>query len=277
MITSSDESYGDFLLNHWLVSLKDNVDLSNIDVIVIDYGLTEEQRQILQTKGIHCHPSEKDGNITNIRYRDIARVLDQGQYDQVMSVDGGDIIFQDDIRHLFDIHRDRFRAVCEELHVPLHELVLPRKDISRDNFIKIFYFLKGKPRINGGVILGPSELFRDLWEQYREMTEGYQVFGTDQYIMNYLLYKRGFVRLENRYNFVVLSMNSPFSIRKGAFYDGKAKLIPIVHNAGWRNLTRCIRRFGYGEDRNQLKPISYHAMRLFFKNVNRVNMYRGYY
>jgi len=39
-ITCSDEKCANFIINHWLKSLKANVNLSNIDIVVIDYGLT---------------------------------------------------------------------------------------------------------------------------------------------------------------------------------------------------------------------------------------------
>ena len=51
MITSGDERYGDFLMDHWLVSLLDNVDLGNIDVYVIDFGLRKEQREVARVQG----------------------------------------------------------------------------------------------------------------------------------------------------------------------------------------------------------------------------------
>jgi len=43
--TCSDARYGDFLLQHWLRSLQASVDLHDIDVAVLDYGLTPQQRQ----------------------------------------------------------------------------------------------------------------------------------------------------------------------------------------------------------------------------------------
>ena len=36
IITASDGNCGDFLVNHWMRSLKSNVDLKNIDVVVLD-------------------------------------------------------------------------------------------------------------------------------------------------------------------------------------------------------------------------------------------------
>ena len=114
IITSSDAKYGNFLLNHWLRSLLENVQLYNTDVVVLDYGLNGDQRRRLSSAGIMVHPSLANGNITNIRYRDMARFLDGRSYDQVLSVDGGDIIFQGDISHLFDRDKSEFRGVCEE-------------------------------------------------------------------------------------------------------------------------------------------------------------------
>lgn len=277
IISSTDEKYADFLLNHWLASLRDHVDLTNIDVVVIDYGMGEDHRRQLQSLGVRCHPSVLDGNITNIRYRDIADVLNERTYDQVLSVDGGDLIFQADISHLFEQHRNRFRAVCDQVHVPFHEAILPRKDIRPDDFERMFWFLKGKPRINGGVIFGPADQFKELWKGYLELTQGYQVFGTDQFVMNYMLHQRGFVALPNKYNYVILTKKSRFWIRNGIFIDRNREPIPVVHNTGWKTLTRCIGNFGYGKDRNRFKVITYYGLRIFFACTNFINRLRGYY
>lgn len=276
IITSSDTKYGDFLIQNWLVSLHENVRLNNIDVMVLDYGLTDEQRKKLQAAGVICHPAKKDGNITNIRYRDIAELLRGKTYDQVLSIDGGDLVFQADISHLFDLNKDSFRAVCDEMHIPLHEAILSRSDVTPEVFDRIFYFLKGKKRINGGVIFGPADRFKELWTSFQELMIDYQVFGTDQWVMNYILYKNGFVGLENKYNFVILSAKTPFTVKAGVFYNDKQKIIPVVHNAGMRQITRCVRNFGYGKDCNKPKWVTYTSLRTFFRVANWINKYRGY-
>ena len=156
--TCSDARYEGFLVDHWLASLRDNVTLTGVDVIVIDYGLTDRCRARLQASGVSCHPGRRDGHPTNIRYRELAEILSRRSYDQVL--------------------------------------------------------------------------------------------------VNYLLYKDGFERLETGFNFVLTTATSPYSIRAGVFYDASGEVIPVVHNAGMNHVVRRIRRFGYGRGRNVRKRVT---------------------
>jgi hypothetical protein len=239
-------------------------------VIVLDYGLSDQQRKLLAAAGVACHRAVKDGNVTNIRFRDMATVLRQADYDQVLAVDGGDVIFQADIRPVFDEHKDCFRAVREEINVPFNDGILPKDDISPEKFAEIRAFLRGKPTLNGGVIFGPACKFQNVWDSFQQLWRGYQVFGTDQLVMNYLLYRQGFVPLECKYNFAVVTMKTPFFVRGGAFYDARGELIPIVHNAGMTGWTRCISNFGYGPDCNRKKLLTPILLRTLFATI------RGY-
>lgn len=62
IFTGCSIKYGDFLADHWYRSLKDNVDLSNIDVIILDYGLSETKKSkvnrcnncSMQKRYAHC-------------------------------------------------------------------------------------------------------------------------------------------------------------------------------------------------------------------------------
>ena len=223
---------------------------------------------------IKLHACQPDGNITNIRYREIANILCQNTYDQVLAIDGGDIIFQDDISHLFEQHKNRFRGVCEEIQVPFHEALLPKVDVPPEVFEKIAAFLDKKPTINGGMILGPSGRFAQLWEHFQKLWRSYQIFGTDQLVLNYLLYSEGFVRLPSKYNFAILTMRSNYVVRQGVFYDERGDIIPVVHNCGMRQLTRSVARFGYGVNRNQPKPVTTAFLRLCFRLINAWRWFR---
>ncbi len=268
IITSSDEKYGDFLVEHWLRSLRANVKLDNIDIAVLDYGLSDTQRERLTSAGVLLCTARPDGNITNVRYRDISDFLTRHDYDQVLSVDGGDIIFQSDISHLFDQHKDTFRAVCEEREIPFHDVLLPQTDMQRERYEEVFSFLKGKPTVNGGVVLGSAERFKGLWNFFEQQCHNFDVFGTDQLVMNYLLYKTGFTRLDKKYNFAIVAMKTRFLVDSGVFYDEHGEVIPIVHNAGMRSLTRCIKNFGYGKQCNKRKWLIPFLLHTLFALIN---------
>jgi len=268
IITSSDRRYGDFLVDHWYRSLCDNVNLRGIDVGVLDYGLADVQRRRLEANGVLLHRCQADGNITNIRYRDMLEFLATRNYNQVLAIDGGDIIFQADIHCLFEQDQATFRGVCEERDIPFHDLVLPQTDMDRAEYQRMFDFLKGKPTVNGGVLFGPAAGFREMWKEFQEHCHSFNVFGTDQLIMNNFIYRNGFVALDQKYNFVVVAMNTQFQIREGVFYGLNGEVIPVVHNAGMQSMTRCIRKFGYGKDRNKRKWLTPFVLHSFFRLLN---------
>ncbi len=268
IITSSDQRYGDFLVDHWHRSLRDHVDLRDIDVAVLDYGLNEAQRRSLELAGVTLHRCQADGNITNIRYRDMSDFLASRNYDQVLAIDGGDIIFQADIRHLFDQDKTTFRGVCEEREIPFHDLVLPQTDMERESYQQMFGFLKGKPTVNGGVLFGPAAVFQEIWKEFQQHCHSFDVFGTDQLLMNNFVYRNGFVPLDKKYNFAIVAMKTQFRIRQGVFYKQDGEVIPVVHNAGMQSLTRCIRKFGYGKDRNKRKWLTPIVLHAYFRLLN---------
>jgi hypothetical protein len=268
IFTASDGRSTTFLLKHWLVSLHKHVDLANVDVNVLDYGLSDNQRAELQVHGIHCHKCVKDGQVGDIRIRDVAAIAEAADYDQVLSVDSGDLIFQANISHLFEQDKEHFRGVCEEIRVPIHHVFMDLADFPRQVRQRLLTFLYDKPIVNGGFVLGPPAKFRLLWQSFQELGVGYQRYCTDQLVLNYVLHTHGFQELENRYNFVLVSMRSPFSIREGVFYDSAGKVIPVVHNAGMKNFTRKIGNFGYGREHNQKRWIAPIATRLIIHAGN---------
>lgn len=268
IITSSDARYGDFVIDHWHRSLCEHVDLQEVDVVVLDYGLNEGQRGRLESAGVLLHHCQLDGNITNIRYRDMADFLASKNYDQVFAVDGGDIIFQSDIRHLFEQDKGTFRGVCEERDIPFHDLILPQKDMDREVYRQMFDFLKGKPTVNGGVLFGPASKFEEMWKEFQRHCHSFNVFGTDQLVVNNFVYRNGFTQLDKKYNFAIVTMKTQFQIRQGVFYDLGGDPIPVVHNAGMNSSTRCIHKFGYGKDRNKRKWLTPIVLYAFFGLLN---------
>ena len=134
IVSLSDAVCGDFAIEHWHSSLVDNVNLKDIDVIVLDYGLTPKQRKCLESKGVECRASEKNGWIGTMLWRDLAGLLKERDYDQVLTTDAGDIIFQADIRHLFEQDKDSYRAVCEDFDTCIHDVVMSRKDFDPEKW-----------------------------------------------------------------------------------------------------------------------------------------------
>jgi len=71
IITSSDLKFGDFLINHWLKSLLNNIDCKLVDIVILDYGLSEKQYRILLSKNVKIVKCIRDGCVNNLRYRDM--------------------------------------------------------------------------------------------------------------------------------------------------------------------------------------------------------------
>ncbi len=262
IMTSSDSKYGDFLVNHWLKSLKNNIDNNTVDIIVFNYGLTKEQKKYLINKKVIVVDCIRDGLVNNLRFKDMLNFLNQRNYSQVMSCDGGDIIFQDNIMNLFTEKKDEVKVVVEELFVPFNELFLFSR--SFESLKKeVLKKLKNKKVINSGMIVSPATKFKKICSEMNLLIENKNVWGPDQVILNYLLYRDGFYPLEEKYNFVISTTKERFKVKEGIFLDKESKPIKIVHNAGGKDFNRPIKNFGYGENCNKLR-IYYYFLRTNF-------------
>jgi lipopolysaccharide biosynthesis glycosyltransferase len=251
IITTSDEKYGHFLIDHWLKSLLDNVNTKNLDIVVLDYGLSQEQIRILKEKKVIVYKCVRDGFPNSTKFRDMKRFLEKRKYDQVLTCDGGDIIFQDDISPIFKNKSGSFRAVYEKIRVPFEVLI--ERNFDRNEGSKIHDLLGGKKLVNAGLIIGPRKKFIELCYFCDQLMKN-KSYGPDQIAINYfLLNGQKLDALDQKYNFIILFNHQNFYIKDGIFYLKNGKKIPIVHNAGWKPFLRPINNFGYGPDRNKLK------------------------
>lgn len=266
IITFCDARDGDFLAQHWLMSLLDNVDLTDIDIVVLDYGLTKEQLfQLNRTGLVQIVPCQKDGSIVVVRFRDMATFLSDTTYQQVMLCDGGDIIFQSDISMLYLQDADSFRAVCENYRRVFDEKVVFKNGIEKENREKIFKYLRDKRTINAGMIVSPRKKMIELSDFCYSHIGKKGEFGSDQLLVDYYLYKHGFVELDHTFNFTLFTAENNFSIRDGKFFDRNGDLISIVHNTGRFSFFRIIDNFGYGASYNKFKPFWFYFYRTVFK------------
>lgn len=269
IITSIDSHYGDFLIHHWLTSLKANVKLNNVDIVILDFGLAQSQLKTLIKEKVIVVPCKQTGHIVNTRFIELLHFLEQNTYDQILFVDGGDIIFQDDILHLFDQDKNIFRAVKLDLEVLFYEVFIPR-NFDKQEGKKMYEYLKSKPVLNAGFILGPRHKFIHMCKRMNEAIINKNVYGPDQVALNYFLYQEGVKLLNRTYNFMITTANEGFDIKKGTFYFNSGEKIVVVHNAGHDRFLRPIKNFGYGENCNTLNPFVYHLRRTFFKLVGMI-------
>jgi len=273
--TASDGKYGDFLIDHWYRSLRDHVDLSLIDVRVLDYGLTTAQRYYLEHEGARVRPCVKDGHVAVVRFRDLATDLRESDYSQVMAVDGGDLVFQADISGLFSTHPDRFRAVPEDLNSGF-DLFLREEYFTRATITEIRRTTALRPQINAGLILGPRAAFLGLCDEIGRLVLDPTAFGPDQLVVNKVLHESGYFPLPGGYNFVVATSRREFDIVDGVFIDRKDRQpIPVVHNAGNWKFLRPIQDFGCGPGRNRLKSDLLNTLRFLHQSQNLLQNTRG--
>lgn len=264
IITACDEKYGDFLINHWLRSLKDNVDLTNIDIAVIDYGLSKKQTEALEKEEIILIKKRKKEHIVIQRLKDISYFLKNRLYDQVLMCDSGDIIFQKDIKELFEKNKEDIKVSFDSSNIFFQVYLNPI--YFNKKILKELMKLNLKKRmINLGLIVGPKEKIQKLLKKSYRIIKNKKNYGPDQIAINYFLRKEGFKIIDEKYNFIPLATEKKFYVKNSKFYDENFKLIPVVHNAGKSNLFRLIENFGYGKGRNNVKKFY-----LITKTYNRI-------
>ncbi|ABS61299.1 MAG: hypothetical protein WHS64_07210 [Fervidobacterium sp.] len=267
LATACNEKYEEFLINHWLRSLKSNCTLESIDIVVIDYGLSENARKILKSEAVLIKIAGKfKGHINNTRFLELNDfLLENENYEQVVLCDSGDIIFQSDISHLFQLEPEKIKAVCEEIS-PNMEIVANDKNVKNADEIK--KFLSDKKLINAGFVIYPRKQFVELVWSMNEIIRDLDAWGTDMVVLNYYAYKKDFYQLHPKYNFIPTTTQKKYKVKNGKFYlveNGKVELIPVVHNAGRHKLFRPILNFGYGESYNIPRPLAIFALRTFYQ------------
>ncbi len=268
IVTYSDARYGEFLINHWLRSLKENVDINNADIAVLDYGLTDNQISRLKKENIIVHKGVRDGHVNCVRFRDLAKFLENRKYSQILSTDGGDVIFQAGLDEVFNKDKDYFRAVCEEFGI-LNRTLKLQKNFRAEHKDKVFNFLSGKKQINAGVIFAPYGKFKKLCKECYSMIDDNPEFGLDQLAVNYIMHRDGFKELDEKYNFIITTSKNDFFIKNGVFYLKNGEKIPIIHNAGNKKILRPIKDFGYGADHNEVKPVHF-ILRTISKTFSKI-------
>jgi hypothetical protein len=239
---------GDFLIHHWLKSLQANVNLAGIDIMVIDFGLTDEQVKLLKDRGVIVNKQEPEkGRMSNYQYKFLGEYLKaHPEYKQVLYSDCGDLIFQKDISHLFSICPDQLRLVPEPgFNYYLHRLTLGFQDVKKEKIKDIKKVLGAHSTCNCGFVIGPAHLIASVWDFYTENCNAADVHGTDQLIINYLAYKNGFEKLPGKYNYVTFLKTEKISKDTTGFYTLNGEVLPVVHNAGRYNFARAITDFGY--------------------------------
>jgi hypothetical protein len=265
--TACNQKYENFLINDWLKSLKENVDLKGIDILVMDYGLSADACNILRKEGVIVRKAEQvHGLVNNMRFIELSGFLKSNpQYEQVILCDSGDIIFQSDISMLFEIESEKIRAVCEAISPNMDILV---NDKVIENVTNIKDFLMGKKLINVGFAVYPTNVFLEMCRNIFGLLKDPNVWGAETILINYFAYKNGFYELDQKYNFIPTTSTLKYMIKDGKFYLSNGDIIPVVHNAGGKKIWRPIDDFGYGYGHNRPRPVVIFFLRAFYKSLS---------
>lgn len=265
IITSCNERYGDFLESQWLISLEEEINLKEIEVVIFDYGLSEKQLAKLRSHKVQIIFKPRANQVVNLRFIDIAHYLKKQRFDQVLVVDGGDIIFQSDISDLFNKDKNKFRAAALELEVLFNEVFIPGS-FSKQQGREVYRVVRDKPVINAGFILGPREKIIKLGKEIEKLITDKGKYGPDQIVVNYVLHQDELILLDYKYNFMINNTKRNFAIKDGIFYENDS-IIPVVHNAGHNGFLRPILNFGYGRGYNKLNYPMYYFKRWYYGNL----------
>lgn len=272
LYTHCNAGAGDILINHWLRSAKLHINLTHIEIVVIDFGLNEHQREQLREEGVELWPALPDGRTPNIQYREIARYLaTRPDVDQVVYSDCGDLIFQADIAPILQHHKSMLRAVPEpEFNVALHGMTLGFGDVRPERLDEIRATIGGANTANCGIVVGPRDKMMAIWGTYQAYCHGVDLHGTDQLIINFILRRDGFIELDREYNYVTFINGQRFYYDAEGFLCNHAGRIAVVHNAGRYNSVRTISGFGYRCGR--VKPRVYtESIRLLYRALDRLH------
>lgn len=265
IIAGSDQNCEQFLVNHWLKSLIDHVNLENTDVIVLDYGISTESKEFLRQQGVIIHSFPKDGVVPTVRFLDTLKILRKTNYDQVMTCDGGDLIFQKDISCLFNQDKNSFRAACEGIPQPIGLYLIG--SMRRKDALLVKEATKKKRIINSGFIIAPRARFIRLLEETQTLIKR-NWWGVEQPIFNYIFYRDGYTELPCTYNFTLGNPRADYIIKDGKFYFEDGELISVVHNTGGSSWYRLITDFGYGPGLNHQNTLRFHTIRTTHKLTN---------
>lgn len=272
LYTHCNAGAGDTLIRHWLRSARLHIDLTNIEIMVIDFGLSEHQREQLREEGVELWPARADGRTPNIQYRELASYLaTRPDIDQVVYSDCGDLVFQADIAPILQRQGALMKAVLEpEFNLALHGMTLGFGDVRPERLAEIRATIGERPTANCGLVAGPRNTMMAIWDTYQAFCHGVDLHGTDQLIINYILRRDGFIELERSWNYVTFINHHRVYYDADGFLCDRAGRIAVVHNAGRHDAVRTISGFGYRCGR--IKPRVYtESIRLFYRALDRLH------
>ena len=218
-------------------------------IVILDYGMNTEDVDRLKKKfDIFVYKCDKVMPVFSNRYNDIPEVIDllDDNITHIMTIDGGDVWFQDKVNQIFEESENGIGCVEENRIIGEDEFTdYCMNKMSADEKKHVLDALYGKKVKNSGVICGPREDMKNICQKIAKDIEvsSAEFFGIDQIFFNYEWYSLDDykkVTLNELYNFVIVTNVDRYVEKDGCIYTDLGELVTVVHNAGanWRILKR---------------------------------------
>lgn len=248
VITFMDKNYEANLEQDFLATLRNTVGYHG-KIIVIDYGMTKEAKERIQSKyEVEVVTCSKDLMVIAIRFRDIATIIQQlpEEITNVMLIDSGDVWFQKSILPIFEQTKERLGCIEETIVFGSNDWVEKcLRNLTEEMAQEIIRRCDGKHVKNAGMICGPKAVILSIVSKIYQhiLNSGIQFFGLDQLFFNYevnQLNDTQFVVLDEEYNYVLVTNHGNYTMKEELIYNARNQLVTVVHNAGgnWRDIKR---------------------------------------
>lgn len=257
IITYLDSKYFNNFIKDFLPTLFNDVGY-NGKLYVISYNLSQNEKRAIQTisNNIYFFEGENNKSIEVQRYYDILALLKTIDEDVIMTIDAGDVWFQDTFEEIFEICKDHIGVVAENETCLENWMGMKINQIKNTDLKnKISLILKDKPLIGSGMICCNKNTYIEISEKMIELINqlGEDYFGIDQIVFDTILYKLyddKILYLPHTYDFVTIERLNDFYINSHKLIIDKKtnKPVKIVHNAGgnsrkWPNGKSDIKKY----------------------------------
>jgi hypothetical protein len=263
ILTCMDLNFECNFINDFLKTLRQIAGYKG-KIITLDYGMSIEaiNRIKNEDENVEIIKCSKDRHIFSVRFRDMPKIIDSlpDEITHVMSIDGGDVWFQEPVDEVFELCKDRIGYI-EEYYLGnnwwnrqiLNLLSLEEVEKLSKNF-------RGTRQKNAGMICGPKEIISrvsSLIGQY-VLNNGMDFFGLDQLYFNYIInnmaeYEK--IPLPPKYNYVLIDNTQKFTIENGLIYDENHELMTVIHDAGGHTGRIMRKTYREGFDESQYKRV----------------------
>ncbi len=240
ILTCMDSNFENNLINDFLRTLR-NIAGYQGRVIILDYGMSVEACKRIKNEDTEAEiiKCSKDRHIFSVRFRDMAEIIERlpDGITNVMSIDGGDVWFQEPIDDIFEICNNKIGYI-EDYSLDnswwnrqLLNLLKP------EEMNKLFKNFRGTRQKNAGMICGPRNIMikvSDLIDKYVR-NNGNDFFGLDQLYFNYIINNmpdNEKIVLSKKYNYVLIDNRHKLIIENALIYNENHELMTVIHNAG---------------------------------------------